>query len=349
MPSIQPPVDAEAAPLQGESRPETPTPAALPLPAGANPKGRPLPEDRFIVVGRCAGTGQDITLCYTTIGDPTHPCLLLVNGLATTRLSWRNEFCDALVAAGFYVITFDNRDCGLSTHVAGTETPHLLRMYIPTVLPLSAGSPPYTLQHMAHDALNLLSKLHVKRAFVLGTSMGCMIAQQMAIVAPERLLGMIAIFGHSSSDFVKGPTLGMMLSFLDKPASNSLNDLIEFRLRTVRRFVGDYTLDEEGARARAARIIHRSPADPAAMGRQIWAIQRAESRLSGLRALTGSFPTLIIHGMKDTLIPWENSVELSQTIMNSKLVLFPRMGHSIVPELESEIVAEIALMLQQQR
>ena len=63
--------------------------------------------------------GRGITLCYETFGDPADPPALLVMGLGTQMIAWHEDFCAKLAARGFYVVRFDNRDIGRSTHVEG--------------------------------------------------------------------------------------------------------------------------------------------------------------------------------------------------------------------------------------
>ena len=62
-------------------------------------------------------TVGDVELAYTTAGDPADPPVLLVAGLGAQLISWDDGFCQALVDRGLYVIRFDNRDAGLSTHL----------------------------------------------------------------------------------------------------------------------------------------------------------------------------------------------------------------------------------------
>ena len=89
-----------------------------------------------------------IEIEYETFGDQTKPALLLVMGLGVQMLGWDERFCNMLVDRGFFVIRFDNRDVGLSTHdstapgaePAGADGAATSR---------SAG---YTLDDMADDA-----------------------------------------------------------------------------------------------------------------------------------------------------------------------------------------------------
>ena len=68
-----------------------------------------------------------IRLEYDTFGDPTREPLLLVMGLGTQMILWREEFCERLAASGHYVIRYDNRDVGLSTKFDDAGVPALPR------------------------------------------------------------------------------------------------------------------------------------------------------------------------------------------------------------------------------
>ena len=67
-----------------------------------------------------------IDIEYVTEGDPSDPPLLLVMGLGAQLISWPDEFVDGLRRRGFFVIRFDNRDCGLSTAFDGLAGFHCL-------------------------------------------------------------------------------------------------------------------------------------------------------------------------------------------------------------------------------
>lgn len=77
-----------------------------------------------------------IELYYETFGDPDDPPLLLVNGLGGQLISWDVPFCEGLVDRGFFVIRYDNRDVGLSTHF------DVELDVMAAILGLFAGEPP---------------------------------------------------------------------------------------------------------------------------------------------------------------------------------------------------------------
>src|ERR1035437_484487 len=96
-----------------------------------------------------------ITLAYETSGDPTDVPVLLIMGLGMQLIAWPDDFVRGLVERGFYVIRFDNRDCGLSTKFDRYGTPNLALAFVKVLLRLPLSSA-YTLTDMAHDALAVL-------------------------------------------------------------------------------------------------------------------------------------------------------------------------------------------------
>src|ERR1700716_2810986 len=135
-------------------------------------------DGRGAISERFADVGRGITLCYETFGDPARPPLLLLMGLGMQMIAWEEEFCLQLAARGFYVIRFDNRDAGRSTHLTNrAPTPAEL-------IPRRAGSDQYLLSDMATDGAELLRQLHLSPAHVVGASMGGMIGQTMAAEHP---------------------------------------------------------------------------------------------------------------------------------------------------------------------
>ena len=108
-----------------------------------------------------------ITIEYETFGSSADPALLLISGFSAQLTSWHENFCKLFAAQNFHVIRFDNRDCGLSTKLDGVVvdtaaviTAALMEEPIPEV--------PYTLSHMAADAMGVLDRLGIEQAHVMG-------------------------------------------------------------------------------------------------------------------------------------------------------------------------------------
>src|SRR5215207_6833313 len=103
-----------------------------------------------------------IKIAYETFGDRADPPVLMVMGLGTQMIAWPDELCQTIADRGNYVIRFDNRDVGLSTHLDDLPVPRLGDLL------LGRAVPPYTIDDMADDAVGLLDALGIDSAHVVG-------------------------------------------------------------------------------------------------------------------------------------------------------------------------------------
>lgn len=62
---------------------------------------------------------------HETLGDPANPCIILITGIDGQLINWPLSFTKGLANQGFYVVTFDNRDAGLSRHYDEFGMPNL--------------------------------------------------------------------------------------------------------------------------------------------------------------------------------------------------------------------------------
>ena len=158
-------------------------------------------------------TPAGITLEYETAGSETDPPLLMVSGFGAQLVAWPRRFCERLAAGGRFVISYDNRDCGLSSKLDGrlVDMDAINAAVAAGDFPRARSLAPYTLDEMADDGLALLDALGIERAHVLGASMGGMIAQTMAIGHPERTLTLTSMmsttgepgYGESSPEAIQ--------------------------------------------------------------------------------------------------------------------------------------------------
>jgi pimeloyl-ACP methyl ester carboxylesterase len=128
-----------------------------------------------------------IEIAYETFGERGAPPLVLVMGLGTQMVAWPDELCQDLADRGHYVVRFDNRDVGASTHLHGVESPPLRAVVS------RRRRPPYTIDDMADDALGLIDALELGPVHLVGVSMGGFIAQTVALRRPERLRSLTLI------------------------------------------------------------------------------------------------------------------------------------------------------------
>ncbi len=278
-----------------------------------------------------AGTGE-VTLAYETFGSPDDPALVLVMGIATQMIAWPAELCQALADAGFYVIRFDNRDIGLSTHLDDAGAPDLGAL-------LSGGprTAPYVLADMAEDTVGLLDALGLDRVHLVGLSMGGMIAQEVAINHPDRLISLTSIMSTPAAN-VGEPTPEALAALLP-PAPESAAEAAELAVATYR-VIGSpaYPLDEARLRL-LGRESYRRSHDPAGIARQFAALLVSPDRRPALRSL--DLPTLVLHGEEDPLIQPEGGRETAAAVPGARLVTYPGMGHDLPEALWPDIMGEI--------
>jgi pimeloyl-ACP methyl ester carboxylesterase len=274
-----------------------------------------------------------VELAYETIGDPSGEPLLLVMGLGMQLIHWDRELCELLSERGFRVIRFDNRDAGLSTKI---------RAPVPNVMRLMAGLParvPYLLDDMASDAFGLLDHLELERAHVVGTSMGGMIAQTMAIRHPERVLSLGSMLSTTGDRRVGTPKLRVW-SLMMRRAPNDRAEYISYFAR-VFKLIGSpaYPADTERVRELAGATYDRCHY-PAGTARQLAAILASGSRTAALRRL--DVPAVVIHGRSDPLVPVRGGIATAKAIPGAELITIPGMGHDMPRELWPTFVEAIA-------
>jgi pimeloyl-ACP methyl ester carboxylesterase len=156
----------------------------------------------------------------------TRPAVLLIMGLGMQLVAWPAELVQELVDAGFRVIRMDNRDIGLSQHFDHLGKPNILMAGIRYKLGLRIR-PPYTLQDMAKDALGVLDALGVASAHIVGVSMGGMVAQRVAIAAPQRTLSLTSIMSSSGAKGLKQAHRDVTRVLLSRPASTALDAVVD--------------------------------------------------------------------------------------------------------------------------
>src|SRR5690606_5207116 len=149
-------------------------------------------------------TGHGITLEVEEHGSPQGEPLLLVMGLGMQLLGWHEDFVQQLVARGFRVIRFDNRDIGLSQSFDHLGVPNVAWASLRHALGLPVRSH-YALADMADDAARLLDVLGIAQAHVCGASMGGMIAQHLAARHPQRVKSLTLMMTTTGARRLPGP------------------------------------------------------------------------------------------------------------------------------------------------
>lgn len=280
-----------------------------------------------------------LKLEYDENGAKDAPPILLIHGLGAQMTLWPDELIDALVARGFRVIRFDNRDIGLSQKMDGAKAPGILKMVIWNKLGLKIKSP-YTLSDMAADAVGLLDALEIDRAHAVGASMGGMIAQRVALEHPDRVLSLTSIMSTTGSSKVPPAKKEAMQVLTQRPKSSDKDTVVAHGVKILR------TIEGRGFPQPERRYLEQATGDfersfyPPGMPRQLAAIIADGDRTEELAKVTA--PTLVLHGEDDPLVRCEGGHATAACIPGARLKTYPGMGHDFPLELIDEIADDIA-------
>jgi pimeloyl-ACP methyl ester carboxylesterase len=275
-----------------------------------------------------------IELAYEAVGDAADPPLVLIHGLSRQLIDWRDELIEAFAARGLFVIRFDNRDAGKSTHLHDAGPPDLAAVYSG-----DSSAAAYTLSDMAADTAGLIDRLGLGSAHVAGVSLGGMVAQTLAIEHPERVRSLTSIMSTTGEREVGQPTPEAQQVLASSPASN-VEEAVRLRLES-QRVIGSpgFDRDEAWIAENAARAYERA-FDPPGVGRQLAAIVASGDRTARLREL--DVPALVIHGEEDPLIGLSGGRATAAAIPGAELITIPGMGHDMPRGVWDLVVGAIA-------
>ena len=280
------------------------------------------------------------------VDEPQGGCaahVLLIMGLGGQLIHWPPALVQALVNAGLGVIRLDNRDAGLSTHLDHLGKPNL--GWIATRAWLGARPRvPYTLTDMANDALGVLDALGVTRAHVVGLSMGAMIAQRVALAAPQRVLSLTSIMGASGARGLLKPKARVMRAAASKPLDTRRPGGDEALARYYLRFLSaisspTFPPTEAELRAMFAETQRRRSPDSVATQRQLAAIVADGARAAQLGRIR--VPTLVIHGREDPWVPLPCGEDTARRIPGARLAVIDDMAHDLAPVGHPELVRRV--------
>lgn len=287
----------------------------------------PLPE---IIVGK-TGFAQNggNRIWYEKISSKSiaEGTVLLIMGNGQDALSWPPDFISSFTDANYAVIRYDHRGTGLSEYAAKWNKKN-----------------PYTLNDMANDALAILDTLQIKKAHIVGASMGGMIAQILAIEYPERAETLTAIM---SSGDVMDPELPpmsdevlpqMISAVLNYGLFGSKKGQIKRQIIQKRILMGEATGEIDGeaiAETALYNLKKREGYNLMAARHHYAAILEARSRVEALKNV--NVPTLVIHGVQDPVIPIAHSKKLAATIPNAESLWIENMGHDL-PDQKIDVI-----------
>jgi pimeloyl-ACP methyl ester carboxylesterase len=276
-----------------------------------------------------------LEIAWDERGDPNHPPVLLVMGVAAQLVHWPSGFLDALVARELRVIRFDNRDSGHSTHMSDAPPPDL-----PAVLKGDLTSASYTLSDMAADAVGLLDALRIDAAHVVGASMGGAIAQTMAIEHRARVRSLTTMMASTGNMAVGQVHPATMKAMFGAPPARTREEFVASAVSRSN-VVGSpaYPVDP-AAVAEVWGLAYDRDHDQTAIARQAVATVASGDRTKLLHTL--DVPTLVLHGLADTMCDPSGGRATAAAIPGAVLVEIEGMGHNLPPGLWERIADHIA-------
>lgn len=273
-------------------------------------------------------------------GEP----LLMIMGLGMQLVAWPDGLVEQLVAKGFRVIRFDNRDVGHSQPFDQLGLPNIpLAALLHTLrLPVKA---PYQIADLARDAVGVLDALGIAKAHVCGASMGGMIAQHLGFAHASRVKSLTLMMTTSGHRSLPKESLKVRRAMLSRPRpattpEQKLENILDHYVKLYG-VIGSpgYPPEPTALRERLARGVKRA-FRPQAVARQLVAIAADTRRAERLPRITA--PTLVIHGEADALIPVAAAHDLVKRIPGARLEILPGWGHDLPEPLWPRLASEIA-------
>ena len=244
-------------------------------------------------------------------GVPSNPPILLIMGMMSSMLWWPDRLCEELSAQGRYVIRYDQRDTGLSTHYP-------------------QGEPGYSFSDLADDAIAILDNYGLETAHLVGMSMGGFVAQEAALRHPHRVRTLTLIstspvgvdgLPSSTKAYQEHSTAAEGLNWSD------LGAIADFLRRDTAMLAGTrHPHDAEAASAIISRDMARAPSFASATNH--FSLLAAEEP-TRLRAADINVPVLAIHGTADPLFPVEHGEAFIKAARNARLHRIEGGGHEI--------------------
>ena len=256
-------------------------------------------------------------------GDDRGTPVLLISGANATAMMWPDPFVQRLADTGRRLIRYDHRDTGLSSKV-------------------DFDAAPYGLEDLSRDAVAVLDGLGVRRAHVVGLSMGGTIAQVLAMDHPDRLISMTAMMtaaldvdfatayraalaGEATPGGLPGPRVAVLRAF--EPPAAEWRAERDRRVRQWKLLAGDaLPFDDADYGAREQQDMTRCgthvPATNHARATPI-----APARASGLRDI--ACPVLVLQAGQDPLNPPPHGKHLADSIPGATLVTIDTLGHAL--------------------
>jgi pimeloyl-ACP methyl ester carboxylesterase len=276
-----------------------------------------------LLAGREA-LAQSATVSQTNLHDSAPTQFQEVGDVRLAYRRFGKEGAPPLVCLQHFTGTMDNWD-PIHTNRLAQDRPVVLVDY--RGVGRSSGETPDSMQGMARDIIAFIHALSAEQADIFGFSIGGMVAQQIALDAPNLVRRLILVGTGPSGGEGMAAFSPQVQEIIGRPNSTPAE-------RRLALFFAPTATSQAAGRAWLARItarqVDREPlASPQVAVAQLAAL-KAWGQVTGERY--GSLkniphPTLVVNGHDDIMVPTVNSFILQQKLPNARLMLFPDSGH----------------------
>mgnify|MGYP001159201018 FL=1 len=278
-----------------------------------------------------------ISLAYDERGAKDAPVVLFIMGLSAQMVFWPEPLLNAVAEQGFRVVRFDNRDVGHSTKIRGKlhygAFHAIARAYVGLDI-----KPPYTLHDMVEDTVGLLDELDIKKAHLVGASMGGMISQLMAGKYPERVASLTSIMSSSNHRFLPPPKFAALKTLVGPRVRIETEEEYVAHGKALMKIIGGNLPQGDALLEQMFGESWQRGLYPRGILQQFLGVLATGDLRPYLRKIT--CPTRVIHGTKDPLLRPACGKSSAKNIKGAKLSLLKGMGHDL-PESLLPTVAQL--------
>jgi pimeloyl-ACP methyl ester carboxylesterase len=260
----------------------------------------------------------DIDIAYKQLGNGSEIPIVLIAGGGTTMDMWNPYLLKDL--SNQTVIIFDNRGAGES----------------------SIGTKEYSIAQFANDTAGLLDALKIEKADVLGHSMGSFIAQELALMSPERINSLVLSASSCGGKNSIPPSSEVMQAF--ETNINSSFPVLEERIISLL-YPPDWL--KANPDYQNYQPIPEESVSPQVLQAQFKAIMNWDGTCEDLSSITQ--PTLVIVGTKDIFTPAGNSLMIVDKIPAAWLVQIKDAGHGLINQYPDQFNRIVSTFLETAR
>jgi pimeloyl-ACP methyl ester carboxylesterase len=261
-----------------------------------------------------------IRFAYRKFGQETGIPLVFFIHFRGTMENWDPEVIEAL-AKDRPIILFDNTGVGESS-----------------------GETPTTIAEMAKDATTFIKALGLEKVDTLGFSIGGFVAQELVLQQPN-LVRRIVLAGTGPKSGVRDPRKDVFeaMTKVYEDANDALeNFLFLFYGPTeTSRTAGITSIKRILTQKKVESSLQVSDAQIQAISQ--WAGRDPEQKYDWLQKITQ--PVLVTNGVKDIMVPTENSYILTENLPNAQLIIYPDSGHGHLFQYPEQFAEHVKLFL----